>query len=57
MRNIESSEYLSEPSLGKVATTKDGSEFTLSAKQAGRTAEVVVPRSPGQRGKKAGVSP
>jgi type IV pilus assembly protein PilN len=58
MRNIESSEYLSEPSLGKVATTKDGSEFTLSAKQAGRTADqIVVPRGAGQRGKKAGVSP
>jgi type IV pilus assembly protein PilN len=58
MRNIESSEYLSEPSLGKVATTKDGSEFTLSAKQAGHsTEEVVAPRSQTQRGKKAGVTP
>jgi type IV pilus assembly protein PilN len=58
MRNIESSEYLTDPSLAKVATTNNGSEFTLSAKQTGQTSEPVTSRKgPAQRGKKAGVGP
>lgn len=58
MRNIEQSEYLTDPSLGKVATTKDGSEFSLSAKQTGQSADqVIAPKSAAQRGKKAGVAP
>jgi type IV pilus assembly protein PilN len=59
MRNIESSEYLSDPSLGKVATTKEGSEFSLSAKQTGQAVEAPTSSRKGaaQRGKKAGVAP
>jgi len=58
MRNIEASEYLTDPSLGKVATTTSGSEFTLSAKQTGQTAEEPIStRKPvAARGKKAGAS-
>ncbi len=58
MRNIESSEYLTEPSLGKVATTSSGSEFTLSAKQTKVSEEEAgSPRAASKRAKKAGVSP
>jgi type IV pilus assembly protein PilN len=59
MRNIESSEYLTEPSLGKVATTTSGSEFTLAAKQSGPSADapVTTRKNAPPRGKKAGVSP
>jgi type IV pilus assembly protein PilN len=58
MRNIESSEYLTDPSLGKVATTNTGSEFTLSAKQTGQTADqALTTRRTPPKGKKAGVGP
>ncbi len=60
MRNIESSEYLTEPSLGKVATTNNGAEFTLSAKQTGHSADQIeMPgtASKSKRGKRAGVGP
>jgi type IV pilus assembly protein PilN len=58
MRNIESSEYLTDPSLGKVATTNNGSEFTLAAKQTIQATEPVTSRkNNAQRGKKAGVAP
>jgi type IV pilus assembly protein PilN len=56
MRNIENSEYLAEPSLGKVATTTTGSEFTLSAKQVGQAAPASAARPSAQRGKRAGVA-
>ena len=57
MRNIEGSEYLAEPSLGKVATTTNGSEFTLSAKQIGQAAAPTPAARPSaQRSKKAGVA-
>ena len=56
MRNIESSEYLAEPSLGKVATTNNGSEFTLSAKQIGQAVEPPAATRPSaQRANRAGV--
>jgi type IV pilus assembly protein PilN len=58
MRNIEASEYLTDPGLGKVSTTKEGFEFTMTAKQSGQAAEPVASRkNPAQRGKKAGVNP
>jgi len=59
MRNIEASEFLTDPSLGKVATTTVGSEFTLSAKQMGQTTEEAPTsrKTAPQRAKKAGVSP
>jgi type IV pilus assembly protein PilN len=57
MRNIESSEYLtlSEASLGKVTTTNNGAEFSLSMKQTGQTADAVAPRSQ-KPSKRAGVA-
>lgn len=58
MRNIEASEFMTEPSLGKVATTTNGSEFTLAAKQTGQTSDESLSRKTApQRGKKAGVGP
>jgi len=59
MRNIESSEYLAEPSLGKLENKANGAEFTLTAKQAGAQTEEEAPASRGtaQRAPtKAGVS-
>jgi type IV pilus assembly protein PilN len=57
MRNIENSEYLADPALGKVATTNNGSEFSLSAKQTGTVADPsATTRTAAQRGKKAGVA-
>jgi type IV pilus assembly protein PilN len=62
MRNIEASEWLSDPSLEKVETKgtgDNGAEFVLYANQTGVAAEgtVAAPRSrtAGQRAKKAGV--
>jgi type IV pilus assembly protein PilN len=62
MRNIEASEWLSDPSLEKVETKgtgDNGAEFVLYANQTGFAAEgaVAAPRSrsAGQRAKKAGV--
>jgi type IV pilus assembly protein PilN len=63
MRNIEASEWLSDPSLEKVETKgtsgDSGAEFVLYANQTGATPEgqIASPRkSTGQRGKKAGVA-
>jgi len=61
MRNIESSEWLADPSLEKVETKGSGdggAEFTLYSNQTGVAPEgqVTAPRKgAGQRGKRAGV--
>jgi type IV pilus assembly protein PilN len=61
MRNIESSEWMSDPSLERVETKGSndaGAEFVLYANQTGQSADAPVPssRKGGARGKRAGVA-
>jgi type IV pilus assembly protein PilN len=63
MRNIESSEWMADPSLEKVETkgtgVDSGAEFVLYANQTKQTSDEPAPtrKGAGPRGKRAGVGP